>query len=93
MNCNYYSVFNAGFKVPKDFIDRINDALNNKLIRFLALKSESENGLVGQVHVHKKLGGNRDKTFIDKLSHTTRSQGCPELVKDLVEIVPSMIQG
>ena len=89
-DCNYYFVFDAGKTVPKDFIADINKSLNVDMNRFLALKSEDGNGDVGQIHMHKQMGGNRDKRFLDKIDTTTRSQGCNHLLQNTSEIVSSM---
>ena len=85
--CNYYCVFDAGKKVPPNFISDINSSLNDDLNKFLALRSDDGNGDVGQVLMHKRIGGNRDKSFLDKIEHTTRSQGCPNLLQKTSEIV------
>ena len=84
---NYYCIFDAGRKVPVNFISDINDSLNKDMNRFLALRSEDGNGDVGQILMHKRIGGNRDKSFLDKIEHTTRSQGCPNLLQKTSEIV------
>ena len=89
-DCNYYFVFDAGKAVPKDFISDINKSINIDMNRFLALKSKDGNGDVGQVHMHKQIGGNRDKRFLDKIETTTRSQGCSHLLQDISKIVSSM---
>ena len=83
-------MFDAGKTVPKDFIADINKSLNVDMNRFLALKSEDGNGDVGQIHMHKQMGGNRDKRFLDKIDTTTRSQGCNHLLQNTSEIVSSM---
>ena len=84
---NYYCIFDAGKKVPTNFISDINSSLNEDMNRFLALRSEDGNGDVGQVLMHKRIGGNRDKPFLDKIEHTTRSQGCPNLLQETSKIV------
>ena len=84
---NYYCVFDAGRKVPVNFISDINKSLNKDMNRFLALIGEDGNGDVGQILMHKRIGGNRDKSFLDKIEHTTRSQGCPNLLQKTSEIV------
>jgi len=84
---NYYCVFDAGRKIPVNFISDINNSLNKDMNRFLALRGEDGNGDVGQILIHKRIGGNRDKSFLDKIEHTTRSQGCPNLLQKTSEIV------
>jgi len=89
-DCNYYFVFDAGQVVPTNFISDINKSLNIDMNRFLALKGKDGNGDVGQIHMYKQIGGNRDKPFMDKIKTTTRSQGCPHLLQKTSEIVSSM---
>jgi len=84
---NYYCIFDAGKKVPTNFISDINSSLNDDLNRFLALRSDDGNGDVGQILMHKRIGGNRDKPFLDKIEHTTRSQGCPNLLQETSNVV------
>lgn len=94
MDNPYYSCFRAGVRVIKNFYSDIDKALNDDLIKFLALypKEEEEDGLisdgfVAQTHLHKTIGGNREKSVLAKLIHVTESQECPELIKPLTEIV------
>jgi len=89
-DCNYYFVFNGGKVVPKDFIVDINKSLNVDMNRFLALKGNNGNGDVGQIHMHKQMGGNRDNRFLNKIDNTTRSQGCSHLLQKTSKIVSSM---
>ena len=89
-NCNFFFVFDAGQAVPKNFIADINRSLNVDMNRFLALRGKDGNGDVGQVHMYKQIGGNRDKPFLDKIENTTRSQGCEHLSQETSEIVSSM---
>lgn len=39
--CNFYSVFNAGFEVPENFFEDINDKVHNHLLEFGALTANS----------------------------------------------------
>tara|TARA_R110000824_G_scaffold9415_4_gene42157 strand:+ start:47028 stop:47903 length:876 start_codon:yes stop_codon:yes gene_type:complete len=88
--CNYYFIFDAGKTVPKNFISDISNSINIDMNRFLALRGdENGDGDVGQVHMHKQMGGNRTKRFLDKIENTTKSQGCPQLLQNTSEIVSS----
>ena len=86
-DCNYYFVYNAGEIVPKNFISDINHSINEDMNRFLAPRSDDGNGDVGQIHIHKQIGGNRNKPFLAKIENTSRSQGCPELLQKTSDIV------
>jgi len=94
MDNPYYSCFRAGFRVVKNFYSDIDKALNDELIKFLALypKEKEEEGLisdgfVGQTHLHKTIGGNREKSVLEKFINVTESQECRYLIKPLSEIV------
>ena len=89
---NYYCSFVAGFQVPKDFIHKIDVALNDDMKRFLLLTAQGNNGQVAQVHMHKSIQGNYTKPFLDKMKTVTEEQKCPQLIQKVTDIVPSMIQ-
>lgn len=62
---NWYAVFLAGFTPPKDYIETLNRALNERLLRFTLLTPLScGNGLVAQVafHAHPMVCGNTPVT-------------------------------
>ena len=91
----FYSFFESGHKVDKNFHSDIDNAINDELMAFLCLypegdydKGELPDGFVGQVHIHKQIGGNCDsKSFLDKIKNVTEGQKCPHLVKPISEIV------
>ena len=89
---NYYCCFNAGFEVPEDFTNKVDDSINEDMNRFLLLTSENEDGFVGQIHMHKSIGGNHGKNFVDKMKSVTEEQKCPHLIQKIADIVPSMSQ-
>ena len=96
MENTYYSFFSAGYQVPKNFHSDIDNAINDELMSFLALYPEYKSdvgevadGFVGQIHIHKQIGGNFEKPFLEKIKDTTESQECPHLVKPLSTIVKS----
>ena len=84
---NYYFVFKAGYKIPKLFTSSISSLINDKMERFLALVPEGENVLVAQVHMHKSIGGNSKKPFVDKIKNVCKEQKCEHLVKNLSEVI------
>ena len=89
----YYTVIRAGQTLPEDFIESLNVSLNEELNRFLLLKPDGNGeGMVVQTHIHKQMGGNKGKSIVEKLDHTTRSQGCNHLVQEISKVVPSMNQ-
>ena len=48
---------------------------------------EVPNGFVGQVHVHRKIGGNNQKPFVEKMKNVLESQECQHLIVPLSQIV------
>jgi len=90
----YYSFFSAGEPVLKNFHSDIDNAINDDLTKFLALYVEPEEkegvvseGFVGQVHIHKQIGGNARSSFLEKVINVTGEQECQSLVRPLSEIV------
>lgn len=90
----FYSFFASGYKVPKNFHSDIDSAINDELMAFLVLDPEGDNengevpnGFVGQVHVHRKIGGNNQKPFVEKMKNVLESQECQHLIVPLSQIV------
>ena len=85
----YYAFFNAGDSIPSNYLSDIDKALNDDLVRFLALdpKNKSHSGLLMQIAVHKRIGGNKERPCIDKVITQTENQECPNLVLPLTKIV------
>jgi hypothetical protein len=87
-----FAAFHAGFKVPEDFISNLDIAINDNLERFLYLRpcDLAGNGIVMQRLIAKPIGGHRDSLLLDKLERVAEVQKCQYLVKDVVELVPSL---
>ena len=85
----YYAFFNAGDSIPSNYLSDIDEAMNDDLIRFLALdpKNRSYSGLLMQTALHKQIGGNKERPCIDKVITQTENQECPNLVLPLTKIV------
>lgn len=89
----YYAVFNAGDKVPTNYLHDIDVALNDDLVRILALTPEESNSGGQFVHqaLHSQIGGNKERPCLDKIITQTENQECPELVKPVTEIVKDFV--
>jgi hypothetical protein len=88
---SYFCVFEAGFVVPKDFIDAIDKALNDDLERFLMLLPiDGVNGLVAQTRVAKQIGGSNEDFLGAKLQRVAEKQKCQFLIRPVTQIVTSM---
>jgi hypothetical protein len=89
----FVSVFSAGFKVPEDFISSLDIALNDDMERFLYLEPiDGKNGMVVQRVVSKNYRGNAVNPLLEKLREESLEQECPEMVRKITELVPSMDQ-
>jgi len=88
---SYFCTFEAGFKIPVDFIDAIDRALNDDLERFLMLLPvDGINGLVAQTRVVKQIGGSNEDFLGSKLQRVAEKQKCQFLIKPVTTLVPSM---
>jgi hypothetical protein len=88
----FTAVFTAGFEVPPDFISDIDKALHDDFKRFLYLIpcDEQYNGMVIQNLVSKTFKSNRENPLAYKLEREALAQKCPEMIKEVTEIVPSL---
>ena len=85
----YYAFFNAGDSIPVNYLLDIDEAINDELIRVLALNPENKSysGLFMQCRLHSQIGGNKERPCIDKVITQTENQECPSLVLPLTKIV------
>jgi len=87
----YISIFRAGFEIPADFLSAIDTALYDNLERFLYLEpAEDINGLTYMRQLHKTLVGNKYGPLKEQLKELCLSQNCPNMIRPLKAIVPSM---
>lgn len=87
----YFASFESGQFIPPNFIAKIDEALNDRLERFLLLKPiHGIHGMVAQRIVTKQIGGFSDDTLMNKLERVANQQKCLHLIKNVQEIVPSL---
>jgi hypothetical protein len=88
----FYAMFHAGFTIPQDFIQRIDQLINDELARIIVLKpiDKAYNGVVLHKMACKQVGSNRNRPVIEKLEEIAWSQECPTLIRSVREVVPSM---
>lgn len=84
----YYSVSHAGYIYRNDYISTINTAINEKMLRFVALTpDESGDASLVQRGLHKLLGGNRgDLTVFQKLEEVASIEGTSAMIKRFEDI-------
>lgn len=72
---NYYIVYHLT-KDNKltDINDKLNIALNDKVMKFLMINDTDFHGTVIQRYLHKLLGGNTDKSIIEKINELNKLQ-------------------
>ena len=64
----YYSVFNAGFKIPKDFFGTINARIYDNSLKFAVLLPNSTgDGMVVSSSIHKLYNGNSEESLLNKI--------------------------
>ena len=78
----YYSIFNSGYAVPKQFFSQLNKSINDELIEFAALLPVKDNGLTVFRDAHLWFGGNKVNLLLDKLKEEkVECQKISEVVK------------
>lgn len=83
----YYSVFLPGYKVPNDFIVKINKLINVDLMKFSMIKPvENINGFTVQSMLHKIFYGNENDELSNKIINAAEIQQSQHMVKEWNEI-------
>lgn len=81
-----YSVFQSGFDIPKNLFNTINNRIIHLEQPFAALLGINNNGFVSYTNIHKKLNGNAEKPFIEKLKENVET---PDLLQPITNICPN----
>lgn len=82
-----FTVINAGYKLPKEFLNTINIALNEKLYKFIMLLPLSEdNGLTILTKAFKYFGGNAGISIQEKLLDIAKDTNETHLIKNYSEL-------
>ena len=81
----YYTVLYAGFVAPSNFLQTINDAVNESMLQFAMISPNSSgNGMVVSSAIHKYYAGNSDRTLEKKIEE----DGCLENIIPVTTICP-----
>jgi hypothetical protein len=83
----YYAVIRAGDVLPSHYLQDIDKAINDDMIRVLALEPEHHTGLFMHRALHSQIGGNKERPSIDKIKDQSKVQKCPNLVLPVNQIV------
>lgn len=82
----YYSVFLAGYRIPKLYYTKIDNRIFGDLDVVIAIKPFDEwNGLFASIMLHQQAGGNREDLFINKIIRISESQECPNVVLEALK--------
>jgi len=84
----HYIVFEGGYEPPPNFLDKINSLINEELQPILLLKPQNKiDGMFVQTMIHKMLGGNAEKSLIDKIDKITKEENTEHLVRKWEDIL------
>jgi hypothetical protein len=85
---HFYATFRPGFVLPKDFVESIDKAINDRLEQFVVLSpvDEAMNGMVVQRGFHKAYDGNAPgQGYDDSVELPPGEEAQPVMLHDLVE--------
>ena len=87
--CQYFAVFFEGNEISKNYLSKIDEAINDKMKRFLVLLPEEpgDGGLFIQQMAYKQFAGNKGGKFIDKITEVADEQKCQKFILPLSEIL------
>lgn len=78
----FYTVSNAGYEYPSNYLSTINRAINIDLKRFVALlPDQNGNGFFIQRGLHKLVGGNRGIPVLEKLDEIAEFENTAHMIK------------
>ncbi len=90
----YYSIFQAGFEVPTDFIESLNKSLNLDMNRFVMLRpiDGNQNALTISTRLHKMLGSSTGKEPLVELTESlAQEQHLEHLIQEAAVICPNLV--
>lgn len=87
----YFAVCRAGYEFPYDYLETIDKAINEELIRFVALEPDHDNnGLFVQIPLYKFLQGNRKAggciDVLEKIKSVAQEENTSFMVKSFEEL-------
>lgn len=88
---HYFCVFFEGEIVPKNYLSKIDSAINDDLERFLLLMpQDGHGGFFSQTLAYKQFGGNKRQDFITKIKEESKEQECQNIIRPLSQIIKSL---
>jgi len=84
----YYIIFKSGQKIPEDFVENLNESINDRLdqVSMVRPKDEDMNGLTVQCVVHKFLSGNKPIPVTEKIEIFAEETNRVSFIKDWDEV-------
>lgn len=87
VDSTYYLMIKSGYNLPADYLYTINYAINNEMMRFVALRPDEDgNGLLVQTWLHNQLRGNTVKPIIDKVVEIAGEEKTEYMIKSYQEL-------
>ena len=91
-NCksSYYSVFKAGFKIPKNFVNQLNVMIYEDLegLPFIEPDKDKDiNGYTVQRYLHEALQGNAKALLSDKIKEFAENTGSKEFLVKYSDVI------
>lgn len=79
----YYSLCTAGFVYPSNYLATIENAINQDMVRFIALlpMDDAGNGLVVQTSLHNYVHGNKEVSIAQKLLEISSEEKTQHMIK------------
>lgn len=82
MKASHFTVWDAGYELPKDYVENMNVVLFKNLERMvLLLPDVDKQGMFTSLYVFKAVGGNAGFNYIDRIKQLSEKQECPQLIK------------
>ncbi len=84
----YYIAFSAGYEPPANFLDKIDNLINEELNPIILIKpSGNVNGLFTMCAMHKMLAGNHEKTLVNKIEEISEEENTKHLIRKWEDII------
>lgn len=85
---NYFCVFFEDDKIPQDYLNKIDEEINDNLEKFLLLlPEEGKGGLFSQTLIYRQFKGSQGENFISKMKEESKEQKCENIIRPLSQII------
>lgn len=79
----YFTTIKSGFCIPVNFIETIDELINKNMERFVLVKpmSDDYNGMIVQNKIFRMVGGNSEKTIVEKIELLAKDQNVSYMIR------------